>query len=97
MGNSDELKNRAIVTVLGKDRSGIVAEVARVFADHQVNILDITQSILQGIFTMTMLVDLTTSDVSFAELQHLLNQVSDQIGLQITMQREEVFNYMHRL
>ena len=46
---------------------------------------------------MTMLVDLTASDVSFAELQHLLNQVSDQIGLQITMQREEVFNFMYRL
>lgn len=90
-------KNRAIITVLGSDRSGIVAAVAGALAEHDANILDISQTILQGIFTMTMLVDLGDADVVFAELQEQLNALSKQLGVQITMQREEVFNYMYRL
>lgn len=90
-------RNRAIVTVLGSDRSGIVAAVAGVLAQHDVNILDISQTILQGIFTMTMLVDLGAAQVEFATLQEELSQLSDELGVQITMQREEVFNYMYRL
>ena len=90
-------KNRAIITVLGSDRSGIVAAVAGALAEYDANILDISQTILQGIFTMTMLVDLGDADVVFAELQEQLNALSKQLGVQITMQREEVFNYMYRL
>lgn len=91
------IRNRAIITVLGSDRSGIVAAVAGVLAQHDVNILDISQTILQGIFTMTMLVDLGAAQVEFATLQEQLSQLSDELGVQITMQREEVFNYMYRL
>lgn len=90
-------KNRAILTVLGSDRSGIVAAVTGVLAVHDVNILDISQTILQGIFTMTMLVDLESANVAFAQLQEQLNGLSKELGVQITMQREEVFNYMYRL
>lgn len=91
------IRNRAIITVLGSDRSGIVAAVAGVLAQHDVNILDISQTILQGIFTMTMLVDLGAAQVEFATLQEQLSQLSDELGVQITMQLEEVFNYMYRL
>ena len=90
-------QNRAIITVLGSDRSGIVAAVTGVLAQHDANILDISQTILQGIFTMTMLVDLKGTTVAFAELQGQLADLSRELGVQITMQREEVFRYMYRL
>ena len=93
----DESKTRAIITVLGSDRSGIVAAVATTLARHDANILDISQTILQGTFTMTMLVDLKASNVDFAQLQEELDNLSGEIGVQITMQREEVFKFMYRL
>jgi ACT domain-containing protein len=90
-------QNRAIITVLGHDRSGIVAAVATALSQHDANILDISQTILQGTFTMTMLVDLAPSDVEFSQLQEQLDSLSKEIGVQITMQREEVFKFMYRL
>ena len=92
-----ESNNRAIVTVLGSDRSGIVAAVAGALAEHDANILDMSQTILQGVFTMTMLVDLGDADVVFSELQDQLATLSQELGVQITMQREEVFKFMYRL
>lgn len=89
--------NRAIITVLGSDRSGIVAAVTGALAEHDANILDISQTILQGTFTMTMLVDLGASNVDFATLQAQLDELSQSLKVQITMQREEVFNFMYRL
>ena len=89
--------NRAIITVLGSDRSGIVAAVSGVLAQDDVNILDISQTILQGIFTMTMLVDLEGSKVEFAALKSQLDELSGSLGVQITMQREEVFHFMYRI
>lgn len=94
---TDEPTNRAIITVLGSDRSGIVAAVAGVLAEHDVNILDISQTILQGIFTMTMLVDLDGAKGDFAALQARLEELSRELGVQITMQREEVFRFMYRI
>ncbi|MBE6479013.1 MAG: ACT domain-containing protein [Olsenella sp.] len=88
---------RAIITVLGSDRSGIVAAVAGALARHEVNILDISQTILQGIFTMTMLVDLSASTSGFSEVKDALDALSGELGVQITMQREEVFRFMYRL
>ncbi len=88
--------NRAIITVLGSDRPGIVAAVTGALADRQANILDISQTILQGIFTMTMLIDLGES-VEFAELKAKLDELSESLGVQISLQREEVFRYMYRL
>ena len=88
--------NRAIITVLGSDRPGIVAAVTGALADRQANILDISQTILQGIFTMTMLVDLGAA-AEFPELKAKLDELSETLGVQITLQREEVFRYMYRL
>ena len=95
--DAQDSKNRAIITVLGSDRSGIVAAVAGTLADHEANILDISQTILQGIFTMTMLIDLQNATVEFAGLQEELAKLSEQLGVQITMQREEVFSSRYRL
>lgn len=89
--------SRAVVTVLGSDRSGIVAAVAGALAEVDANILDISQTILQGIFTMTMLVDLGGSTADFATLQQRLSELSGELGVQIQMQREDVFRYMYRL
>ena len=98
MGYSDEdAQNRAIITVLGSDRPGIVAAVTGVLSEHDANILDISQTILQGIFTMTMLVDLKDADVSFKALQAELQDLSQKLAVQITLQREEVFRFMYRL
>lgn len=88
--------NRAIITVLGSDRPGIVASVTAELADREANILDISQTILQGIFTMTMLVDLGDS-VDFSELKGTLDGLSEKLGVQISLQREEVFRFMYRL
>ena len=88
--------NRAIITVLGSDRPGIVASVTGALADREANILDISQTILQGIVTMTMLVDLG-STAEFSELKTKLDELSEKLGVQITLQREEVFRFMYRL
>ena len=97
MATSDaETSNRAIITVLGSDRPGIVAAVSGALADRETNILDISQTILQGIFTMTMLVELGGS-VEFSELKGKLDALSESLGVQITLQREDVFRYMYRL
>ncbi len=89
------LSNKVIITVLGGDRPGIVAAVAGALSEREANILDISQTILQGIFTMTMLVDLAKAD--FSELKDHLDELSQSLGVQILMQREEVFKYMYRL
>ncbi len=94
---TDHATNRAVISVLGSDRSGIVAAVAGALAEHNANILDISQTILQGIFTMTMLVDLEDANVSFSELQARLDELAQTLDVQITLQREEVFRYMYRL
>ena len=94
---TDAETGRAVITVLGSDRPGIVAAVAGALAEHDINILDISQTILQGIFTMTMLVDLSSADADFASVQSQLAARAQDLGVQITLQREEVFRYMYRL
>lgn len=97
MATSDaQTSSRAIITVLGSDRSGIVAAVSGALAEREANILDISQTILQGIFTMTMLVELGES-AEFSELKGQLDALSESLGVQITLQREDVFRYMYRL
>ncbi len=88
---------KAIVTVIGKDKVGIIAQVSAVLAENSVNILDISQTILQDYFTMIMLVDLSGMTISFSELSRRLNEKGETIGLQIKIQREEVFNAMHKI
>ena len=93
--DAPESQNRAIITVLGSDRPGIVAAVAGALCDREANILDISQTILQGTFTMTMLVALGPTE--FSELKSTLETLEGKLGVQITLQREEVFRFMYRL
>ena len=88
---------KAIVTVIGKDKVGIIAQVSTVLAENTVNILDISQTILQDYFTMIMLVDLSRMKISFSELNKKLEEKGKTIGLQIKIQREEVFKAMHQV
>ena len=88
---------RAIVTVIGKDTVGIIARVCTLLADNQVNILDISQTVMQEYFTMIMLVDTEKCTVSFLELERQLKQQGEEMGLSIRIQREDIFNAMHRI
>lgn len=87
----------AILSVLGEDCVGIVARISRVLADSHANIEDIRQTIIGGIFSMTMLVTVNEEEIPFDEIQRALAVVSEEMGLQITLQREDVFRYMHRI
>lgn len=87
----------AIVTVLGQDRVGIIAAVCNRLANYNVNILDISQTILQGAFTMVMAVDVSKSTASFGELGRGLNELGAEMGLSIRIQREEIFDAMHSI
>jgi ACT domain-containing protein len=91
------MKTPAILSVLGEDRVGIVATVSRVLAESHTNIEDIRQTILGGIFSMTMLVTVDEEATPFDELQGRLTEAAEDLGLQITLQREDVFRYMHRI
>ena len=88
---------RAIVTVIGKDRVGIIADVTALLAQYGVNVLDISQTVLQEYFTMIMLVDAAQCTVPFADLARTLDEAGTQRGLQIRAQREEIFNARHRI
>ena len=88
---------KAIVTVVGKDRVGIMSMVCALLAQHNVNILDISQTILQDYFTMVMLVDVNNCDMPFADLAALLAQEGKDRDLSIRAQREDIFNAMHRI
>lgn len=88
---------RAIVTVIGKDRVGIIADVTALLAQYGVNVLDISQTVLQEYFTMIMLVDAAQFTVPFADLARTLDEAGTQRGLQIRAQREDIFNAMHRI
>lgn len=86
---------RAVVTVVGKDKTGIIARVSNVLYENDVNILDISQTIMQDLFTMIMLVDMSSSTVR--EISEKLDKVANEIGVSIHLQNEEVFSSMHRI
>lgn len=88
---------KAIVTVIGKDQVGIIAKVCALLSRHNVNVLDISQTILQDYFTMIMITEVSAADVPFAELVKLLETAGKEEGLTIHAQREEIFNAMHRI
>ncbi|MGY0375025.1 ACT domain-containing protein [Clostridium sp. JNZ J1-5] len=88
---------KSIITVIGKDKTGIIAAVSRVLADSNVNILDISQTILQDYFTMIMLVDLSKSSKSFKELKEVLDSLGKELDLSIRIQHEEIFDAMHNI
>ena len=88
---------RAIVTVIGKDQVGIIAAVCTLLSEKNINVLDISQTVLQEYFTMIMLVDVGEASVSFAELSQELDGAGKDRGLSIRIMREDIFNAMHRI
>ena len=88
---------KAIVTVIGKDRVGIIASVCALLAKHNVNVLDISQTVMQEYFTMIMMVDVSDAASPVAELSTLLEQQGKEMNLSIRIQREDIFNAMHRI
>lgn len=88
---------KAVVTVLGKDRVGIISSVSGVLCDNEVNILDISQTILQGMFTMMMIVDVENSKLSISGLSAILDETGKKLGVEVKIQLEDIFQAMHRI
>ena len=87
----------AIVTVVGQDKVGIIAAICALLAENNVNILDISQTILQGSFTMVMAVDVSASTASIGDLREKLEELGQKMEISIRIQREEIFDAMHRI
>ncbi|WP_456482239.1 ACT domain-containing protein [Methanopyrus sp.] len=88
---------RAVVTVIGADRPGIVAGISSVLAEHNANIEDISQTVLRDLFAMVMLVDLSEADVSVGELREELRKAGEELGVDVIVQHEDVYRAMHRV
>ena len=88
---------KAIVTVVGKDQVGIIAAVCIRLAEYNVNVLDISQTVMQGYFTMMMVVDVSACSVPVAELSLHMEEMGKEKGLSIRVQREDIFEAMHRI
>ena len=88
---------KTIVTVVGKDRVGIITGVCTALANFNVNVLDISQTVMQGYFTMMMVTDVSKSNIPLARLVSELESVGKDMGLSIRIQREDVFEAMHRI
>ncbi len=88
---------KTIITVVGKDSVGIIAKVCTYLSEKQVNVLDISQTIVQGFFNMMMIVDANDATISFDEMAEELEKLGEEIGVAIKTQKEEIFNIMHRI
>ncbi|MEI8215648.1 MAG: ACT domain-containing protein [Eubacteriales bacterium] len=88
---------KAVISVLGKDKIGIIYNVTSVLAEYEINILDISQTIMQDFFTMVMIVDLEKCSLKFEEIQNKLEKKGEEIGLSIKIQHEDIFNSMHKI
>ena len=88
---------RAVITVIGYDRVGLIAGISAVLAESNVNILDISQTTMQDLFTMMMLVDLDGLNIDFSELKDRLENKGKELGADVRIQREEIFKSMHRI
>ncbi len=88
---------KAIVTVSGKDKTGIIAKVSSKLSEHGVNILDISQTVLQDYFAMIMLVDLTLCEEPFLTISESLEKEGRKMGMDVRMMKEEIFDAMHRI
>ena len=89
--------NRTIIIVIGKDRVGIIARVCTYLAENDINVLDINQSIVQGFFNMIMIVDAQNAKKDFAVLNSEIEKISEELGVKIEMQHEDIFDVMHRI
>ena len=90
-------QQRIVITVVGKDTVGIIARVCTYLADNNINILDLSQSILQGFFNMILIADVAASSAPFDRVQDELRALGERMGLDIKAQREEIFEMMHRI
>ena len=88
---------RAIVTVIGKDTVGIIADVCTLLAQQGVNVLDISQTVMQGYFTMMMVVEVSQCNTPLAQLTTVMEEMGKEKGLSIRVQREDIFEAMHRV
>jgi ACT domain-containing protein len=93
----NENRQRAIITVVGHDTVGIIAKVCTYLADNNINILDISQTIVSGYFNMMMIADLSGKSKHFAEVSSELEKLGENIGVVIKIQKEEIFDLMHRV
>ena len=91
------IMKKTIITVVGKDTVGIIARVCTYLAENQINILDISQTIVQGYFNMIMIVDMNRTEKDFGEIVKELDRLGESIGVIIKCQKEEIFNQMHRI
>ena len=89
--------NKAIITAVGRDGVGIIARICTCISDHNVGILDISQTIVQGYFNMMMIVDTTNLDMDFAAFTRTLSELADSLGIEIRCQRSDIFDKMHRI
>lgn len=90
-------QERAVITVLGEDRVGIVSGISQILAENKVNILDLTSSKIQDLFVMVIIIDISNAVINFNELQESLRLKGEKIGVQVTTQQENIFRYMHRV
>lgn len=88
---------RAIITVIGKDATGIIAQVSDVLWKHEVNVLDINQSVMDDLFAMVMLTDISRCNTEFTKLVSEMSALGDTLGLKIHTMHEDIFNSMHRI
>jgi ACT domain-containing protein len=88
---------RAVITVIGKDMVGILAKVANECAEHNINVLEVTQSILQDMFAMIMMVEITNSDISFTQFADDISKMGEEMGLSIHAMHEDIFDAMHTI
>ena len=88
---------KIVVTIVGRDRVGIIAIVSNILADNKVNILNINQNILEGFFNMIMIADMKDSKMSIKDLQQILKEKGEEIALDIKVQHEDIFDIMHKI
>lgn len=88
---------RAVITVIGKDTVGILAKVSTACAAHRINVLEVTQSILQDMFVMIMMVDISKSDIPFTQFSDQMTELGENMGLSVRALHEDIFNAMHRI
>ena len=88
---------KAVVTVVGRDTVGILAKITAVCAEHNANVIDVAQSVMQDLFTMVMLLDISSIKSDFSSLQNMLYELGEQIGMKIHVMHEDIFNSMHHI
>ena len=88
---------KAVVAVIGKDTVGILAKISAICAEYNANVMDVTQTIMQDLFAMTMLIDISSCNAEYSVLADKLKKTGDEMGLQVHVMHEDIFNSMHRI